>query len=82
MDKNGETGPGTSWQPNALAVYFGVLKSEDARRAMLDSNDDLCHCSPYFHFLSALRLADMESEARELIKREWTPMLAGGATTA
>ena len=86
-DNNGEMGAGTSWQTNALAVYFGVLQGAQARRAMqamLEGYDNLCRCSPYFHFffLAALRLAGLETEARELIKREWAPMLQGGATTA
>ena len=87
VHQNGETGEGTSWQTNALAVFFGVLEGDEARRAMeamLDGYDHLCRCSPYFQFffLSALRLAGLENEARELIKREWAPMLEGGATTA
>ena len=87
VDCEGKIGPGTSWQTNALAVYFGVLEGDEARRAlgaMLDGYDELCRCSPYFQFffLSALRLAGMEEQARALIKREWAPMLAGGATTA
>lgn len=87
IEPNGTGDAATSWQTNALAVYFGVLKGEEARRAMgamLDGYDELCRCSPYFHFffLPALRLAGMENEARALIKREWAPMLHGGATTA
>ena len=85
--KNGFLSGGTSWQTNALAVYFEVSREEEAKIAlqtMLDGYDDLCRCSPYFHFflLPALRKAGLESEARELIKREWNAMLEGGATTA
>lgn len=77
---------GTSWQTNGLAVYFGLAQGEQARLilgAMLSGYDHLCRCSPYFHFyfLPALRLAGLEDEARELIKREWGPMLERDATT-
>ncbi|MBW3636182.1 MAG: hypothetical protein KY445_06905, partial [Armatimonadetes bacterium] len=77
---------GTSWHSNGLAVYFGLSEGEEARRAlraMLARYDDVCRCSPYFHFffLFALRRAGMENEALELIKREWQPMLEGDATT-
>ena len=77
--------PGTSWQTNSLAVYADLLtgkRAEQTMRALLDGYDTLCRCSPYFHFffLPALRKVGMDAEARALIVREWSPMLAGGAT--
>lgn len=81
-------GPGraASWQTNALAVLFDIAEPEEAApvmRTMLEGYDRLCRCSPYFHFyfLFALRRAGLESEARDLILREWGPMLDAGATT-
>lgn len=76
----------TSWQANALAVYFDVVSQDEATvvmQAMLDRYDSVCRCSPYFHFyfLWALRKAGLEDEAAELIKREWRAMIDGGATT-
>lgn len=84
--KEGRLSEGTSWQVNSLAVYFGLLQGDSARRAMqamLDSYDSLCRCSPYFHFyfLFALRQVGLEKEALQLIQREWQPMLDGDATT-
>jgi hypothetical protein len=84
--KDGRLSDGTSWQSNGLAVYLGLLAGDEATRAMramLDGYDRLCRCSPYFHFifLPALRSAGLEREARELIVREWGPMLDAGATT-
>jgi hypothetical protein len=77
---------GTSWQTNALAVYFDLIQGEQAQTAlwtMLERYDTVCRCSPYFYFylLPALRKAGLEHEAGALIKREWQPMLEGGATT-
>ena len=77
---------GTSWQTNSLAVYFDLLRGEEATRAMqamLDGYDRLCRCSPYFHFyfLPALRKAGLHREALALIAREWGPMIKAGATT-
>jgi alpha-L-rhamnosidase len=77
---------GTSWQTNALAVFFGLLEGEEATcamRLMLEGVDRLCRCTPYFYFyfLPALRLAGLEAEARALIVREWGQMLARDATT-
>ena len=84
--REGALSEGTSWQTNGLAVFLGVIDGEAATRcmrAMLDGYDRLCRCSPYFHFyfLPALRMAGLEAEAVELIKREWRPMLDGDATT-
>lgn len=83
---NGRRSDGTSWQVNSLAVYFGLLDADESRRAMqamLDGYDTLCRCSPFFHFffLESLRRVGLVREARELIKREWKPMLDAGATT-
>jgi len=77
---------GTSWQTNGLAVYFDLLRGDEATRAMqamLDGYDRLCRCSPYFHFyfLPALRKAGLHREALTLIAREWGPMIEAGATT-
>jgi hypothetical protein len=84
--KDGRLSDGTSWQSNGLAVWLGLLTGDEATRAMramLDGYDRLCRCSPYFPFifLPALRIAGLEREARELIVREWGPMLDAGATT-
>jgi hypothetical protein len=77
---------GTSWQTNALAVYFDLARGKRATtimRTMLERYDTVCRCSPYFYFylLPALRKAGLEEEALALIKREWQPMLDAGATT-
>jgi len=82
----GALSEGTSWQANALAVYFTVIDGNDATRAiraMLDGYDRLCRCSPYFHFyfLPALAMAGLHNEALALIKHEWGPMLDRDATT-
>lgn len=84
--ENGTLSEGTSWQTNALAVYFDVVTGPEATavmRAMLERYDSVCRCSPYFHFyfLPALRKAGLVPEAVELIKREWNPMLERDATT-
>jgi alpha-L-rhamnosidase len=84
--QNGQISDGTSWQTNSLAVYFDLVTGEEATRLMgrlMDSYDQLCRCSPYFHFyfLPALAKAGLHQEARELIKREWKPMIDAGATT-
>lgn len=78
--------PGTSWQTNALAVFFDLVRDREAAgvmRRMLDGYDRLCRCSPYFHFyfLEALRKAGLVREAEALIKCEWTSMIDGDATT-
>jgi hypothetical protein len=83
---DGQLSEGTSWQTNALAVFFGLLQGEEATcamRLMLEGYDWLCRCTPYFYFyfLPALRLAGLETEARALIAREWGQMLARDATT-
>ncbi len=83
---NGRRSDGASWQTNALAVFGGVIRGNEATRAMqamLDGYDWRCRCSPYFYFylLPALRLAGLEQEATSLIQREWGRMLDGGATT-
>ncbi|MBN1584307.1 MAG: hypothetical protein JXA89_26595, partial [Anaerolineae bacterium] len=83
---DGVLSPGTAWQTNALAVFFDLVQGADATRAMramLDGYEQLCRCSPYFHFyfLPALREAGLEQEAIDLIKREWGTMLDGDATT-
>lgn len=77
---------GTSWQTNGLAVFLQIAAVEEApgiMRKMLDGYDTVCRCTPYFHFyfLPALRMAGMEDEARDLIKREWGTMITAGATT-
>ena len=77
---------GTSWQTNSLAVFLEIATAEEApgiMRAMLDGYNELCRCTTYFHwyFLPALRMAGMETEARELIKKEWGVMLDRDATT-
>jgi hypothetical protein len=84
--KDGRRSDGTSWHANALAVYFGLVRGDiavRAMRAMLDRYDTVCRCSPYFHFyfLFALRSVGLGDAAIDLIKREWKPMLDGGATT-
>jgi hypothetical protein len=84
--RNGQLSEGTSWQTNALAVYFGLLQGGEATcamRLMLEGYDRLCRCTPYFHFyfLPALRLAGLEEEAQQLIVGEWGQMLARDATT-
>jgi hypothetical protein len=84
--KEGRLSPATSWHANCLAVYFGLVAGEEgtkAMQAMLARYDEVCRCSPYFYFyfLPALRRAGLETEALELIKREWKPMLDAGATT-
>ena len=84
--RGGVLSAGTSWQTNALAVYWDLLRGEAATRAlraMLDGYDRLCRCSPYFYFylLPAMDKAGLHEEAVELIKREWGAMLAAGATT-
>lgn len=86
-EKDGSLSEGTSWQANCLAVYFDLVTGETATslmREMLARYDEVCRCSPYFHyyFLPALRKAGLETEAIELIKREWSPMMTAGATTA
>jgi hypothetical protein len=83
---NGVRSDGTSWQTNALAVYFDVVTGQEATtvmRSMLERYDSVCRCSPYFHFffLPAMRKAGLEEEAIELIKREWKMMLDRDATT-
>lgn len=85
--KDEQLSPGTSWQTNCLLVFFDIVTGADATqlmRTILDGYDRRCRCSPYFHFylLPALRKADMEREAVELVLREWQPMLDAGATTA
>lgn len=84
--RDGILSEGTSWQTNCLPVFFNLITGWQARsvmEAMLDRYDDLCRCSPYFHFffLPAMRKAGMEREAAELIKREYRPMLERDATT-
>lgn len=84
--KEGRLSDGASWQTNALAVYFDLVQGEAATRVMqtmLDRYEIACRCSPYFHFyfLPALRKVGLNEEAVALIKKEWLPMLAGGATT-
>lgn len=81
-----ELSPSASWQTNALAVYFGLLQGDAARRALgdrLEAYDTACRCTPYFHFflLPALRYAGMELEARDLIVRDYNLMLERDATT-
>jgi hypothetical protein len=83
---NRQLSDGTSWQTNALAVYFDVATGAEATaimQAMLQRYDSVCRCSPYFHFffLPALRKAGLEAEAVELIKREWKAMINAEATT-
>ena len=85
-ERDGARSPGTSWQSNALAVLAGIVSPTEATVAMhrmLAGYDELCRCSPYFHFyfLPALQRAGLVAEAKELIVREWQPMLAAGATT-
>lgn len=77
---------GTSWQTNALAVYFDMVRDGEAKlvmQSMLERYDSVCRCSPYFFFffLPALRKTGMHQEAIDLIKHEWRPMLDGDATT-
>ena len=84
--KEGILSEGTSWQTNGLAVYFDLVRGDEARRVMermLEGYDRLCRCTPYFHFwfLPALRKVGMEREAISLIQREWKPMIDHGATT-
>ena len=85
--KDGVLSEGTSWHANCLAVCFDLVQGDEATRAMsemLARYSSVCRCSPYFYFffLPALRRAGLETEALELIKREWQPMIDGGATTA
>jgi alpha-L-rhamnosidase len=77
---------GTSWQTNSLAVYAEIVTPSEATsimQCMLDEYDTQCRCSPYFYFifLPALQIAGLDTEAKELIKKEWQTMLAGDATT-
>ena len=83
---DGALSEGASWQTNSLAVYFDLQTRDEAAglmRTMLERYNEACRCSPYFHFyfLPALRKAGLESEALDLIKREWQPMLDGHAAT-
>ena len=86
VNRIGVKGKETSWQSNFLAVYFEIIKNDDAKNAltiMLDNYDSLCRTCPYFYFfnLPALQKAGMHNEAVVLIKKMWGEMIEKDATT-
>ncbi len=86
VNRIGVQGKETSWQTNFLAVYFEIIKAEEAKNAlmtMLDNFDTLCRTCPYFYFfnLPAMQKAGLHKEAVSLIKKMWGHMIEKDATT-
>jgi hypothetical protein len=79
---------GASQIVNALAVSTGVLRGDDARRAMRMCIDEVQHpeiagSTPfgYFFIVDALCRLGMVAEAVRLVRGRFIPMLERGATT-
>jgi len=86
VSRNGSQGEGTSWQSNFLAVYFEIIEGKEAKKTlltMLENFGTLCRTCPYFYFfnLPAMEKAELKTEAVNLIKKMWGPMIERDATT-